>query len=146
MTAASPFQQRCDNHSILVDKFVGSSYDVVKLVAMNIDMIAYVGANMRQIQTLAGDVKRRTTVTGTAGALNVEVIIPLPTGATIAKLSDYSVVLVTAADTVYTEGSGYFRAYVGPDGLHVTVLPTAPANLVGSQIRWTLTTEDPLNV
>jgi len=45
--------EECGTHTMLIDKLIGNSYEVVKYVAMHMDIIRHVSANMQMLYNLS---------------------------------------------------------------------------------------------
>lgn len=125
----------------LVQKMIGSAYDVVKEVKDNLDTVKTVSENMAAVYAAAKNMHRNIVEidTGVTGALGVTASVALPAGIEMEDVLDFSVVLVEVGGAIHAQGSGYFTAVIEDGTLDVTPDLAAPAGLAGATIRWTLT-------
>lgn len=133
-----PFNDPHAQPGCQVDKLIGSSYDVVRHVACHISEVSKVSRYMHDVRTVAHEVFRTLMVKGVAPNIGATVQLPLPTKVTLDNIRDFSVLLVAADGSIYPLGHPAFTAVISSGYLFVAVSPTAPANVVGSQIRWTI--------
>ena len=123
----------------LVDKMIGTSYDVVLHVSKNLELIQYVADHMEELLSLASNQLATKTVTGVAGQLGELVSILLPTGVQQSTLVSSSVLLVSSTGAIYD--AEHFSTYVEDTSLKFSLKLTAPTSLIGAEIRWHVTYE-----
>lgn len=79
-------------------------------------------------------------------ALGVHIEIPLPTGISPAMIINSSVTVLTLNGEIYPAGPNKFTWVISNKKLKVSVPFTAPASFVGSNIRWLLNWQSPVQV
>ena len=121
-----------------VDVLLGSAYDVVRRVSHHIKDVCNVSRHMHDVRTVANEVMRTRFVTSIAPVLGGQVSIPLPAYVTLDNLRSFSVLIVTATGEAYSLGDTIFTARFVAGNLIVAISPSAPADVVGGQIRWTV--------
>ena len=129
-----------NNPVLVVDKIIGTAYDVVRAVYLKMTELMYLVDNMDQIVTVANHLGDSTLVTGVAGPVNTSVLVPLPTGVLQSKVRASSV-FIFANNKLYGTDSGFFTALIDGTNLDVVVDASAPSGLVGGAIRWYVTYE-----
>lgn len=129
--------------AILVDKMIGSAFDVVREVQLNLDAVKYLATNMRAV-TKAAELQaitfpeRVVMVSGTTGALGSVVELDIPMEVTAANIRQSSPMIVTSTGDVYGESSGMFVASLVNGYLRLVLSPSAPVALGQAEIRWRL--------
>ena len=124
--------------SACVDKLIGNAYDTVKLVADQLPMLQYLVDNMESLVMIANDLSLTVTVMDTAGQPGQTISIPLPDGVEQDNVSAHSVLLDDGAGSLYGYESNMFSYYIQNGELKFTLSDTAPQELAGAIIRWTI--------
>lgn len=132
-----PYDDR--GHTGLVDKMIGSAYDVVKFVARNLSVIRYVASNMETIYEVGQNLKTGGLVLGMTGLANETVSLALPEGVTPAMILTSSVIVETAAGDLYGTDSGYVTASIQAGALRVYLASNAPVAIQNAVFRWYIT-------
>lgn len=133
-----PYDNR-GGHTPLIDKMLGSAYDVVKYVARHLDAIRFVALNMETIHEVATNMKTSGLVLGQTGLLGETISLGLPEGVTMDMILGYSCLIQTANGDLYNAESGYFSANIQASALRLHLSPTAPSILENAVIRWFIT-------
>lgn len=130
----APIDEVATNMSSVVA--VATNTDDIALVALNNSSVTLVANNMAAVSAVAQQnaIELSALVTGLAGAVNVPVNIPFPSGVTNANLLMFAVCIVTGTNEMVLPGAKY-SARINANALEVIVL-TPGAALVGDEIRW----------
>lgn len=133
-TAQDPYGGRTG----LVDKLIGNAFDVVHLVARHINEIKYLVSNMEAIIIIANnlpDTSTKTT-TGRVGNRGATVVVPMPTGVTMANIVSSTVLVLDSENNAYQINNGDFSFMVRDGNLHLTLYSEAPTSMIGAELRW----------
>ena len=123
----------------MVDNTLGKAYEVVRTIYDNLDAVKAVGNNIGPVKEAANNIHRNiATITGTMGALEETVLVPITDGVTEASVFDSNVLLLGSDNALYSAGFETFSHRLYDGNLEVTLDAAAPSVLVGSDIRWTL--------
>lgn len=135
---SSSFNPFGSNKAILVDKMIGSAYDVVKLVAMNLAEILYVAQNLDTIQETLQNIRKERVINMSLVPSSGVMIVPLPADIQVEDISYFTVQIKTTTGDLYTPDSGYFKIRIVNDALEITVDPAASAAFVGATFLWSI--------
>lgn len=133
-----PYDNR-GGHTPLIDKMLGSAYDVVKYVARHLDAIRFVALNMETINEVATNMKTSGLVLGMTEEVGVTVSIALPDGITQGMVLSSAVLVQAPNGDVYGADSGHFTATIQAGALRLALKSTAPIILENAVVRWFIT-------
>ena len=130
---------RADGNAPLVDRMIGTAYDVVKYVARHLDVIRYVAANMENIYEVASNLKRSGVVLGETLTAGATASVAIPETITQSMILSSTVLVETATGDLFGADSGYFTASIQAGALRLALSSSAPAALENATIRWFIT-------
>ncbi len=129
-----------------VDKMIGNAYEVVKFVARHVKEIRYVAFNMEHIYRVSQNIYENILLTKPINALGATFEIDLPEGVIPLMVINSSVTVQTIAGTIYGPSADTFSWIIEDNKLKVTVSLSAPAGMVGANIRWLLNWQSPVQI
>lgn len=128
------------NTDLLVDKIIGTPYELVKHVAANMALVGAVGNAIKGIDPTEPLLsKRAAKVTGAMAGLGVSVQFALPDYVAPEKIIAISISLATATGDRYFNDQRAFWAYISGSNLIVETLPTAPSALINATMSCFIT-------
>lgn len=126
-----------NNPTTLVDKMIGSAYDVVKYVACHMRYIEYVAKNMRDIYDVATEGRRSKLIKGTLGALGSTTTINL-TPLVQDQIQSMHLNLIGADGTLYEPNGLDLIATITAGVLTIVLDPDAPAVYANAKVNVTV--------
>lgn len=130
----------------LVDKMIGTAYDVVKYVARHVKSIEKVACNMVSVVALAKEVRLNKVVTDVVPAAGATVSLAMPVGVTAASIVGFDVLVKQTNGDMFPLGSVHFTADFSTTGLDFTTAASGtPVGFVGAEIVWNIFYKGDLN-
>lgn len=129
----------------LVDRMIGTAYDVVKFVACRIDHVIKVSRHMDSVINISNEVRNNRVVRSVVPAQGATVEVPVPVDILNEAILGFDLMVKTAAGNMYPLGSATFVGVIKNRQLEFTTSAGAPTGFVGSEIIWTIFYKGDLN-
>lgn len=132
------------SRTALVDKMIGSAYDIVKFVAYRLDIISYVATHMDEITTLVRNLRKEHIILRPVilDSYNKMTVL-LPDDLQVSQITSYSCMVQTVLDDLYGIESGAFTSRIVNGALELTVDPAAITALgtsfADATLKWVIT-------
>lgn len=126
--------------TMVVDKLIGTAYDVVKLVASKLTLLESIGNQVDNIQTVADKITNSHKLTGTVTTLGATASFALPSEVNTDEIESVSVIITGTDGKLYFPSSTTFTYVVDLGYLRITLAASGPAGLVGALYKATVVT------
>lgn len=132
----SPF----GSNSMLVDKLIGTAYDIVKLVAVNLPMLKILGDRVNDLDMIAANLTNTYVVTGQVTGLSQTTNWLLDTDIEQDEIISANVTIKGTDGKLYFPSTATFSIAVDLGYLRVTLATSGPAGLVNGAMRAVIVT------
>lgn len=126
--------------SLLVDKLIGTAYDIVKLVATNLPMLSLLGNRIEDLDMIALNLTNTHVLTGVVTGLSQTTNHLLPNTIVQDDIISVNAVLKGTDGKLYFPSTGTFTIAVDLGYLRVTLAAGGPAGMVNGALKATIVT------
>lgn len=135
--ACSPY----GSGTLLVEKLIGTAYDVVKLVADNITMLTTIAQRIDNFDLIAENLTNTHVITGVVTGLN-QTTNHLLTDIVQDDIISANVTIKGTDGKLYFPSSGTFTFAIDLGYLRVTLAAAGPVGLVNGTLKATIVTSE----
>ena len=128
------------SNSMLVDKLIGTAYDIVKLVAVNLPMLQTLGDRVDDLDMIAANLTNTYVVSGQVTGLSQTTNWLLDTDIVQDEIISANVTIKGTDGKLYFPSIGTFTVAIDLGYLRVTLAATGPAGLVNGAMRAVIVT------
>lgn len=128
--------------SILVDKMIGTAYEIVKYVAERMPALQSISDNMEDLTLIATNARKEVDLVGVASGLGITVNVAMPAGVADTDVRWVNAVIYGSDGVTYPASSTTFTVRVQSGAVRIALSPSGPAGMVNAPIAITLAYRD----